>query len=158
MISAVTFHYQNKLTVIISPAVDHFFSNMKSGFNYSLETGGILVGMLNSGPTITITDVTTAQSKDIRHKFRFRRSADEHQSLMDQLWEESGYRKMYLGEWHTHPEAIPSPSGVDICGWKAIAKKRQNTPWALFIILGQHTYKIWTIEGCAIKELTSDAQ
>ena len=73
---------------------------------------------------------------------------------MDQLWEESDYRKMYLGEWHTHPEAIPSPSRIDICGWKSIAKKRQNTPWTLFVILGQQTFKIWTVEDQVVKELT----
>ena len=111
MISTLTFHYQDKLAVIISPAVELHFSDMKSSFNYNLETGGILIGTLNKGPTITITDITTSQSKDVRHKFRFFRSADGHQSLMDQLWEESDYRKMYLGEWHTHPEAIPSHLG-----------------------------------------------
>lgn len=154
MISTLTFHYQDKLDVIISPAVELHFSDMKSSFNYNLETGGILIGTLNKGPTITITDITTSQSKDVRHKFRFFRSADGHQSLMDQLWEESGYRKMYLGEWHTHPEAIPSPSKIDICGWKSIAKKRQNTPWTLFVILGQQTFKIWTVEDQVVKELT----
>lgn len=136
MISAVTFHYQDKLTVIISPIVEQYFSNMKSSFSYSLETGGILIGMLSSGPTITITDVTMAQPKDVRHKFRFFRSADGHQSLMDQLWEESGYRKMYLGEWHTHPEAIPSPSRVDICGWKSIAKKGKTHPGHYLLFWG----------------------
>lgn len=158
MISAVTFHYQDKLTVIISPIVEQFFSNIKSSFSYSVETGGIIIGMLSSGPTITITDVTMAQSRDVHHKFRFFRSADGHQSLMDQLWEESGYRKMYLGEWHTHPEAIPSPSRVDICGWKSIAKKTQNTPWTLFIILGQQAFKIWTVENQTVKELTLGAK
>lgn len=158
MISTLTFHYQDKLAVIISPAVEQHFSDMKSSFNHSLETGGILIGTLSSGPIITITDVTISQPKDVRHKFRFLRSADGHQSLMDQLWEESGYRKMYLGEWHTHPELVPSPSRIDICGWKSIARKRQNTPWSLFIILGRQFFKIWTIEGGVVKELTLDAQ
>lgn len=154
MISTLTFQYQDKLTVIISPTVEQRFFDMKSSFNYDLETGGILIGTLDKGPTITITDITTSQPKDVRHKFRFLRSADGHQSVMDQLWKESGYRKMYLGEWHTHSEFVPSPSRVDIRGWKSIARKRQNTPWALFIILGQQTFKIWTIDCGVVKELT----
>lgn len=153
----LTFCYKDKLTVAISPTVENYFSNMKSSFDYSLETGGILVGTLNGGPIITITDVTTSQPKDVRHKFRFFRAADGHQSLMDQLWEESDYRKMYLGEWHTHPEPIPSPSTVDIWGWKSIAKRRQNTPWTLFVILGQQGFRIWTVEDGRVKELISNA-
>lgn len=158
MISKVTFHYQNKLTVVFSPTVEQQFFNMKSSFNYSLETGGILIGTLSSGPIITITDATVSQPKDICHKFRFFRSAEGHQSHMDHLWKESGYRKMYLGEWHTHPEPIPSPSMVDIFGWKSIAKRRQNTPWTLFIILGQQIFKVWTVDSGLVKELTLDAK
>lgn len=156
MISTLTFHYQDKLSVIISPTVEQHFSDMKSSFNYSLETGGILIGTLSIGPIITITDVTISQPKDVHHRFRFLRSAEGHQSLMDQLWEESGYRKMYLGEWHTHPELIPSPSRVDVCGWRSIARKKQNTPWVLFIILGQQTLRFWTIDNGLVRELILD--
>lgn len=156
MISTLTFHYQDKLTVIISPAVEQHFSDMKLSFDYSLETGGILIGTLSSGPIITITDVTISQPKDVRHKFRFHRSADGHQSLMDQLWVESAYRKMYLGEWHTHPELIPLPSRVDIGGWRSIARKKQNTPWVLFIILGQQTFHLWTIDNGLERKLIVD--
>lgn len=153
----LTFHYQNKLTVIVSPPVEKFFSDVKLSFDYSLETGGILVGTLNSGSIITITDVTISQPKDVHHKFRFFRSADGHQLLMDHLWQESGYRKMYLGEWHTHHELSPSPSRVDVCGWRSVARKRQNTPRVLFIILGQQTFRLWTIDNGSVRELMRGA-
>ena len=153
MIPKVTFYYEDKLTVVITQAVERYFLHVKSSFDYGLETGGIIVGTLNSGPIITITDVTTSQRKDVRHKFRFLRAANGHQSIMDRLWQESGYRKMYLGEWHTHPESIPSPSGVDVRSWQSIARKKHNTPWALFIILGQQTFRLWTIDNGVVKEL-----
>lgn len=154
----MTFQYSNKLEVIFSPEVERFLLDLKGTHDYKHETGGILAGVLDSGSTITITDVTTPQPKDICQRFRFRRSGVGHQTIMDQLWEESGYRKMYLGEWHTHRESIPSPSRVDISGWKSIAKKRQNSPWMLFLILGQQSMRIWTADTGAIKELSLDAE
>lgn len=155
-IFTLTFYYQDQLKVVLAPTVEDFFKITKSS-SYRLETGGIIVGTLNSGPTITITDITRSQPNDIRQRFRFFRSASRHQLHMDQLWKESGYRKMYLGEWHTHSEPIPSPSKVDIGGWKSIAKKEQNSPWMLFIILGQCTFRIWTVDKGKVKELTLSA-
>lgn len=40
----------------------------------------------------------------------------------------------YLGEWHTHPEINPSPSGMDISEWTKITS-RQPRPM-VFMILG----------------------
>ena len=72
----------------------------------------------------------------LRQRFRFFRSASGHQLHMDQLWKESGYRKMYLGEWHTHSEPIPSPSKVDIGGWKSIAKRSKTLLGCYLLFLG----------------------
>jgi integrative and conjugative element protein (TIGR02256 family) len=77
---------------------------------------------------------------------------------MDRLWEESGYQKMYLGEWHTHREPRPVPSGIDIFGWASIARRRQNAPWMLFLILGQTELRLWTIYKGEAKELIPNAE
>lgn len=152
------FHYSDKLTVVLAPDVENFFMHLKESYDYNLETGGILAGVFDKGPIITITDVTTPQSEDIRQRFRFRRSGEGHQALMDQMWEKSGYRKMYLGEWHTHREPTPSPSWVDTSGWKARTKTRHNAPWMLFLILGQQSLRLWTVDAGVIKELSPDAK
>lgn len=154
----MTFHYGDKLTVIFSPKVERFFLELKNSYNYHLETGGILIGTLSYGPVITITDATSPQPQDMQQRFRFKRSDAGHQSLMDQLWEESSYQKMYLGEWHTHQETRPVPSGVDTSGWLTIARRKQNAPWMLFLILGQADLRLWTVYRGRIKELTLDAK
>ena len=154
----MTFYYSDKLTVTISPNVEDFFLELKESFEYNIEIGGIMAGIFNSGPIITITDVTTPQSKDSCKRFRFLRSETEHQAIMDQLWAESCYQKMYVGEWHTHCESVPSPSWIDTSGWKARVKKTQNTPWILFLILGQQSLRLWTVDAGVVKELSLNAK
>lgn len=152
------FSYQNKLEVLISPTVEKFLRNIKTSYDYRVENGGILIGTVDSKSLVTITNITEAQPKDRCLKFHFFRSPNGHQSIMDELWIESNYRKMYLGEWHTHSEPIPIPSKVDIAGWKSIAKRKQNSTWMLFIILGKQSFRLWTVDNGNIKELTLNAQ
>lgn len=154
----MTFRYSNELTVTFSPEVESFFQGLKDSYDFQLETGGILIGTLSNGPVITVTDATSPQSKDMRQRFRFKRSDAGHQSIMDQLWKESSYQKMYLGEWHTHQETRPVPSGVDTRGWLTIARRKQNAPRMLFLILGQADLRLWTVYRGRIKELTLDAK
>lgn len=152
----MTFHYSDMLTVVFEPPVEQFFAEIEETFDYRLESGGILVGTRKPGTLLTVTDVTSPQKSDRRLPFRFRRSPTGHQKIMDALWEESGYEKMYLGEWHTHREPRPTPSSVDTSGWKRLAKSKQNTPWMLFLILGQQELRLWTVDGQSVKELVRD--
>ncbi|OCN03418.1 hypothetical protein A7X67_11070 [Clostridium sp. W14A] len=146
--------YSNKLTVNFSPEVKDFLEFWMDHDNYRMEAGGLIIGTMEASTQLTITDITTPQLSDHRLPFRFFRSETSHQEKMDELWEESGFRKLYLGEWHTHPEPYPHPSFVDISGWKKIASKKQNSSWMLFLILGQRGFRLWTVENGKIKELT----
>ena len=40
----------------------------------------------------------------------------------------------YVGEWHTHPEPVPSPSGQDCANWRNLVRQTKH-PLA-FVILG----------------------
>lgn len=154
----MTFHYEDKLTVVFAEKVSIFFDRLRKTYDFRLESGGILMGTLNRGPIITVTDVSLPYPKDVRGKYRFKRVDPMHQSLMDRLWEESNYQKMYLGEWHTHLEKIPTPSRTDICGWQLKSQEKKNAPWLLFLILGKESLRLWTVDGHETKELISDAE
>lgn len=152
------FQYDDKLTVEFSTEVENFFQSWMDNDNYLLEAGGILVGTVHSSSRITITDITTPQYGDNRLPYRFLRSEKAHQNKMDALWRQSGFKKMYLGEWHTHREPYPHPSYIDTIGWKKIAKKSHNSSWMLFLILGQEELRLWTIEKGKKKELYMHAK
>ena len=41
------------------------------------------------------------------------RDAKAANAFITQDFEQSGHTRIYLGEWHTHPEPNPTPSGTD---------------------------------------------
>jgi integrative and conjugative element protein (TIGR02256 family) len=153
----LTYSHDN-LTVTLTPIVEQFFKNLISSYDFRYESGGILVGTMKDGVHLEITDITVPQPKDRRLPFGFHRAESGHQQHMDNLWEQSGYQKMYLGEWHTHREAYPLPSCIDTSGWRKIARKKQNSPWMLFLIVGQREFHLWTVSQGVIKELIPHAE
>lgn len=99
----------------------------------STEAGGILLGF-RRGPHLHVTDLTLPSQNDKRTRTSFYRSAACHQKIALTRWLESNGTVGYLGEWHTHPQAKPTPSIVDIREWRVIlSNEPQNM---VFIIAG----------------------
>lgn len=130
---------------IIDNVWERFVQYQKEG-DFTLENGGILIGILNPADNqVVITDHTEAAETDKRSRFHFFRSQNLHQQIMDELWETSGYLKTYLGEWHTHDEDIPKPSVIDTHQWKKINRRNHNSKNLFYVILGKKEIKVWTI-------------
>lgn len=111
---------------------------------HATEAGGVLLGrfILNC-PDIIIDDVTTPLKGDKRSRTSLWRS-ETHQRLIDQAWHESEGTKVYLGEWHTHPEIIPTYSSVDERNWQALLNNTGIvSPVLYFIIVGIEDICIW---------------
>jgi len=63
------------------------------------------------------------------------REPDGHQGTATEMWAASGGEVAYIGEWHTHPENVPSPSGIDQREWRRlIAKQGRNVPLVAAIV------------------------
>jgi integrative and conjugative element protein (TIGR02256 family) len=77
-----------------------------------LEAGGILLG-LRRDPHLEIVEATLPSETDVRARYRFLRRSSTHQAAATRAWKSSRQVMDYVGEWHTHPEPHPSPSGVD---------------------------------------------
>lgn len=99
----------------------------------ALEAGGILLGY-RRGLHLHVVAATTPQAADRRSRFRFHRADPHHQIAAMDHWESSGMRVDYLGEWHTHPEAQPTPSHLDYSEWRKICSRRSSP--MVFVILG----------------------
>jgi len=103
--------------------------------NKKKEAGGVLLGrMIKNRKDIVIDSVSTPQKKDKRKRTFFKRN-NEHQTIINEEWEKSDGTCNYLGEWHTHPEAIPSPSGVDLKNWKKQLRNAKYEGDTLFFII-----------------------
>ena len=95
------------------------------------EAGGILVG-LRRGEHMHVTGFTSPGPQDRRARTGFHRARRYHQAQALNWWRRSGGLVDYLGEWHTHPEARPSPSATDLREWRLLLQ-RYERPLAFMI-------------------------
>ena len=128
--------------------------SIQSEHTFKKEIGGILVGAYDAEiECLRLTDMSFPSPGDQQSRFRFIRKADGHQEIMDQLWEESGHTKAYLGEWHTHDQDIPIPSMVDCKNWKRISRRNLNFDECYFMIIGRIEFIIWAVMNGDIIEI-----
>lgn len=118
------------------------------------EAGGVLLGRIVVDARDVIVDRATEPAKqDRRSRFFFWRSRETTQQIVNEAWRRSAGTQQYLGEWHTHPEDDPTPSGIDQTNWRRIlgaARFESDVLW--FVIVGRRTVRVW--EGNRSGELT----
>lgn len=108
------------------------------------EAGGILLGrsILDTND-IVIDQITTPMLGDFQSRFHFARSQRRHQCVIDQAWRTSNGTCTYLGEWHSHPEFVPSPSFVDRCDWQRKLLVDKFSSYLFFVIVGINEVRVW---------------
>lgn len=101
----------------------------------SHETGGILIGAYNEDRSTAIVNTISGAPTDSKHGSTwFQRGLKGLQKLLNSLW---GAGEYYLGEWHFHPNASPSPSFQDITQMKAISESlAYRCPEPILLIIG----------------------
>ena len=78
------------------------------------ESGGILLGrQFLQEEAYELDKMTYPGKRDIRRRFWFIRSKESANSIIRKTWLDSGGEQNYIGEWHTHNEAVPRPSSED---------------------------------------------
>lgn len=107
------------------------------------ESGGIFLGY-RRGSHLHVTMASAPQPSDARSRYSFWRSKSAHQDIALRKWRASKQTMDYLGEWHTHPEAHPMPSGKDYSEWAKICTSAQKP--MLFLIIGW-SGELWL--GCS---------
>ena len=142
------------MKVAVALEVIQQLKDLQEKHSFCKESGGIIVGYYeNSLGGLKISDLTFPQAEDVRSRFRFIRKAVGHQDIMDELWEKSGHKKSYLGEWHTHNQTNPSPSPIDKLNWKKIAKREQYFDILYFAIVGTSKIGFWAIQNSMLKQV-----
>lgn len=143
-------HPARQLIVAVSGCVVETISEYEQRRRNDSEAGGVLIGERRQG-SITITAATRPQPTDSRGRYHFRRKAKGHQEAVTAAWNASEGVSHYLGEWHTHPEAHPSPSLTDRLGWisRSIASKHA----LVVVIWGQGSSYFALQEGARLTPL-----
>ena len=61
-------------------------------------------------------------------------------------WQMQSSTMAYLGLWHTHPEADPTPSGIDRNDWtQAVSRDTYDGNRLFFPIVGIQWIRVWTL-------------
>lgn len=126
---------QRKLLHIL-PATVEVLSRYVQNNPEDPESGGLLLGTVH-GEHLIVEQATAPTIWDIRLRTFFHRHARGHAMLALERWRATRGTVRYLGEWHTHPEDHPIPSGLDRSEWRRLAIGRRDKRPQLSIIVGR---------------------
>jgi integrative and conjugative element protein (TIGR02256 family) len=140
----------NSKSIHISDSVLDIFEKYKQNSKWSNESGGILLGQVTK-EGVYILKASTPNKFDKGSRYSFECNKDGAQIIMDYEFINSNKKTIYIGEWHTHPEPIPTPSGTDINMIQTQYKKNKiNEPFLLLIIQGTKELYVGLFDGKAI--------
>jgi integrative and conjugative element protein (TIGR02256 family) len=100
------------------------------------ETGGVLLGWRDAH-NVVVEHVVGAGPAARHGRASFQPDASWQQARVAQLYEQSGRRLSYLGDWHTHPGGKPIPSRRDDRTLQHIASAAEaRCPDPIMVIMG----------------------
>lgn len=105
------------------------------------ESGGIFVGKRLFNGVIMIIDFSKSQIDDEKSRYKFSKTSKIHQHFADDYFDKSEGFISLVGEWHTHPENIPTTSNIDLQSWDKIIA--DNDEKLFFIIIGLQAGRIY---------------
>lgn len=132
------------LKVEISSEVWKIWNKYRQTNLFKREACGVLIGGFDQkNKTIVIEKCTEPMKADIRHRSSFTLRDGGHQKTVDKAFEQSAGRFFYLGTWHTHPDAYPSPSFIDEEDWRDCMARNFEIPCFLFAIVGTKSVSLF---------------
>lgn len=86
---------------------------------------------------------------------RCERDAKAANAFISQDFEQSGHTRIYIGEWHTHPEPNPTPSGTDRNSIvKTFFTSDIGIPFLIMAIIGTSSIYFSVYNGKEFKVIT----
>ena len=117
----------------LGPSVQELVFQFRQTGALDKEAGGILLGH-RRGCHIEVLEGSAPMAGDIRRRNSFERKDPDHQAVSDDRWKASNGTITYLGEWHTHPAEMPTPSPTDEIEWGKLGKFYRDP--LVFLIAG----------------------
>jgi len=117
------------------------------------EAFGVLVGTTSVDKKKRWVDLATSPMPgDSQSRYHFSLKDPGHQCAVDEAYSDSEGSQIYLGTWHTHPEACPKPSGTDKADWRQCINRNERRP-LLFIIAGINETAVFVPRGRFFRKL-----
>ncbi|WP_415877914.1 Mov34/MPN/PAD-1 family protein [Burkholderia diffusa] len=107
------------------------------------KRGGVLVGYVASNNEPVVQHII-GPGPAARHKRqRFHPDHDWQCHRLDDIFEASSGRAVYLGDWHTHPDGSPHMSWLDKRTLRGIARHRGAEMMCPLMLIGGGGQEIW---------------
>ena len=139
---AYTLNNGRKL-IVLDKAVERLLAYRQTK-KRNKEAGGLLIGHHLLGEDHLVVDQITEPTRwDKRFRSFFFRS-NKHNRLVYKVWCDSDRTETLIGLWHTHPEPVPTPSGVDFEDWrKTLFHGDYVGDFLVFMIIGTQQIRVW---------------
>ncbi|MEJ2376114.1 MAG: Mov34/MPN/PAD-1 family protein [Pseudolabrys sp.] len=132
------------LVLSVKPILVRIRSQMLATFDahrqrrfFHREAGGQLFARIR-GQEWQIVAATGPRVKDRRSLFSFR---PHRASEQDEIFEHHKQGLDYVGDWHTHPEEVPSPSSHDLSSiGEVVRRSTHHLPGFLLLIVGRKSF------------------
>lgn len=89
--------------------------------HYPKEFGGLLVGYYTDDFKTCVVEATILPKRYKSSRYFFERGKEGLKKRLTEFYNAIP-RLIYIGEWHTHPDGIPSPSRTDFNAMTEIAQ------------------------------------
>jgi len=110
--------------------------------HYPKEFGGLLIGYYSEDFKTCFIETTILPKKYKSSRYFFEREKEGLKLNLTNFYN-SIPRLIYVGEWHTHPDGIPSPSGTDMNAMIEIGESDDvNIENPLLLVLGINPSKM----------------
>ncbi len=133
---------QGRIT-LPSPCLDDLAQHRQKTW-LSLENGGQLFARIE-GEKLTVERITVTKGRSRRTRFGFLPDRTAEQADINAMFAAGLH---YVGDWHTHPEPVPTPSGSDEAKLSDIFRKSSHElPFMLIVIVGQAEFPLGLYVG-----------
>jgi integrative and conjugative element protein (TIGR02256 family) len=143
--NGIVFRRQGGAVIKLDSGPLHQLLGFRQLASSDVEAGGVLLGRYILGcRDVVVDEVTTPMAGDQRTRLSFHRNPQFHQQVIDERWKSSRGTCHYLGEWHTHPEPLPTPSRIDLEDWRRrLREDRYPGDSLFFVIVGTREVAAW---------------
>lgn len=116
------------------PVIQEHFQRYQQTGKKDKEAGGQLFWKYADDGHILVGAITGPRPTDKRTRTGYKADHKQEQFEIDHYYDEGLY---LLGDWHTHPEPVASPSSLDIAAIRQIYRSSKNPgPGFLLAIVG----------------------
>lgn len=98
----------------------------------SCEAGGQLFSTLAEPGIVRVTDATGPRPTDRRSPYGYK--PDRH-AEREEIIERYGHGLHFIGDWHTHRQRLPEPSGRDKRSMRDMVRRSSVEPPGCFLII-----------------------